>query len=143
MARTISCCARRTGIDTVFAVEDDGRYRPTGLARRPGLRDQRQVPTRRRPDLLGPARSRRPPRRIRGLPAQLPAQLALQSQGHLPRHPQWFIPMDRPSDAGSQGEPSFSPPPCGEAGWGCGCGAAARSCGAHPLPNPSPPWGGA
>ena len=31
MARTISCSARRTGIDPVFAVEDDGKYRDDWL----------------------------------------------------------------------------------------------------------------
>ncbi len=74
MARTISSCARRNGIDPVFAVEAR-RQLPRGLAvaRRPGQRHQPQVQRARRADLLGPARGRRAARRERRLPAQLSA----------------------------------------------------------------------
>jgi isoleucyl-tRNA synthetase len=83
---------RRAGIEPVFAVMDDGPLpRRLDLARRRGRtarqRHQPEVQRARRPDLLGPARSRRPARRIRGLPPLLPAQLAVQGQGHLPLHP--------------------------------------------------------
>ena len=76
------------GIDPVFAVEG-GRQVPRrlGVARRPGQRHQQQVQRARRADLLGPARGRRVARRERGLPAQLPAFVAVEGQGHLPLHP--------------------------------------------------------
>ena len=66
-----------------------GRQVPRGLgvARRPGQRHQQQVQRARRADLLGPARGRGVARGERGLPAQLPAFVAVEGQGHLPLHP--------------------------------------------------------
>ena len=60
--------------------------RRLGVARRPGQRHQRQVQRARRADLLRPARGRRAARGARGLPAQLPAFVAVEGQGHLPLH---------------------------------------------------------
>ena len=88
MARTISSCAsaqrHRPGVRG-----RRGRLLPRRLAvaRRPGQRHQRQVQRARRADLLGPARGRRAARRERRLPAQLPAFVAVEGQGHLPLHP--------------------------------------------------------
>ncbi len=65
---------KANGIDPVFAVDAGGIYRARlAVARRPGQRHQQQVQRARRADLLGPARGRRAARRMRRLPAQLPA----------------------------------------------------------------------
>ena len=88
MARTISTCARRNGIDPVFAVEGDGKYRADwAWLGGQGTRDQHQVQRARRADLLGPARGRRAARGERGLHAQLSAFVAVEGQGDLPLHP--------------------------------------------------------
>ena len=78
---------KANGIDPVFAVDAGGCYRARlAVARRARQRHQHQVQRARRADLLGPARGRGAARGVRRLQAQLPAQLAVEGQGHLPLH---------------------------------------------------------
>ena len=86
MARTISCCARRHGIDPVFAVDGDGMYRAdwAWLGGQGSVINKKFI-ARRRADLHRSARGRRAARGERRLHAQLSASLALQGEGDLPR----------------------------------------------------------
>ena len=97
MARTISSCARRNGIDPVFAVEGDGKYRDDwAVARRPGQRHQRQVQRARRPDLHRPARGRRAARGERDFQHSYPHSWRSKAKVIYRCTPQWFVAMDRP-----------------------------------------------
>ena len=83
---------RANGIEPVFAVMGDGRYRDDWPwlggdddRRRSVINKPFNAP--RRADLLGPSRGGRAAGGARGLPALLPAFVAQQGQGDLPLHP--------------------------------------------------------
>ena len=106
MARTISCCASEHGIDPVFAVEADGKYRADwAWLRRARQRHQPQVQRARWPDLQRPARSWRIAGRIGGLPAFLSPSWRSKAKVIFRCTPQWFVPMDRA--LGANGVPPF------------------------------------
>jgi isoleucyl-tRNA synthetase len=133
------------GIDTVFAVEDDGRYRADwawlggqGSVINPSStrRTGRSARTSAKPAPSSPhPRTSSTATRTAGAPKP-------RSSSAPPRNgsSRW---TGQATPARKASRPSLPPPLRGRAGWGCGCGAAARSCGAHPLPNPSPQGGGA
>ncbi|HEX8442233.1 MAG TPA: isoleucine--tRNA ligase [Allosphingosinicella sp.] len=128
------------GIDTVFAVEDDGRYRGDWA----WLGGQGSVINAKFNAPDGPICSD-----LREAGALLAASADFKhSYPHSWRSkakvifratPQWFIPMDQPSDAGSQSEPSSSPSPlAGEGGVG-GASAQHSRAPAERTPSPTPP----
>ena len=87
MARTISSCARRHGIDPVFAVEADGNYREDWL----WLGGQGSVinPKFNAPDgpICSDLREAGAARAARTSSTAIRIQLAVEGQGHLPLHP--------------------------------------------------------
>ena len=88
MARTISTCARRNGIDPVFAVEGDGKYREDwGWLGGQGSVINAKFNAPDGPICTDLREAGGAARGVGRLQAQLSAQLAVEGQGHLPLHP--------------------------------------------------------
>ena len=88
MARTISSCARRTASTRCSRSRPTASTAPTGLwlgGQGSVINTKFNAPD--GPICSRPARGRRAARGERRLPAQLPAFVAVEGQGHLPLHP--------------------------------------------------------